>query len=87
LIHLRSRYGGSCPTSKATGLPLSALYLAVFHDCRQVQPGDFHLATVIEKHNDARSCRMHRSMIRRGNDVFVTVTRPNCERLKGSSVQ
>jgi len=38
-----------------------------------MQPGDFHLATVIDEYDPAWSCRVYRSVIGRGHDVFMSV--------------
>ena len=52
-----------------------------------MQPSDFDLATVVKEDDHTRSSRMHRSMIRRGNSVFVTVTCSNGKRFKWRCVQ
>jgi len=52
-----------------------------------MQPGDFHLATVIDEYDPAWSCRVYRSVLGRGHDVFMSVACPNRERLKGRTVQ
>ena len=65
----------------------SAPCLAILHYRRQMQSGDFDLATVIEEYDHAWNCRMYGSVIGRGDDVFMSVTCSNRERLKGRSVQ
>jgi len=45
--------------------------------------GDVHLTAIIKKDDHARGRWMYRSMIRCGYDLFVAVTCPNRERLKG----
>ena len=52
-----------------------------------MQPSDLDLATIVKEDDYARGSRMNCSVIRRGNIVFMTITRANSERLKRRSVQ
>jgi hypothetical protein len=52
-----------------------------------MQSGDVDLTTVIEENDHARSGRVHRGVVSRGNQVFMTVARSDRESLEGRCMQ